>query len=541
MKIVVSQINTTIGDFEGNTQKIIMAITRAERFGAGLVVFPELTVTGYPPKDLLEKPHFISKNIECVGTIAKKCKNISAIIGYVSKNKSATGKGLFNSAALLDKGKIKFVQHKALLPTYDVFDEARYFEPGSTHNVISFKGTKIGITICEDVWSKVPIEGRHLYRYDPVETLVKKGAKLIINISASPFHSGKGEIRKKLLSQAAKRNKVPIVYTNSVGGNDDLIFDGRSVVINRKGEIAKAGHLFKEDFFIIDTESLNKNDAGFFKPDIEEIYEALVLGLSDYIKKCGFKKVVIGLSGGIDSCIVASLAVAAIGAENVYGIAMPSPYSSKSSVTDAKALADNLGIKFDIIPIGDIYESYLKTLAADKSAITLTEENIQARIRGNILMAISNKTGAIVLSTGNKSELAVGYCTLYGDMAGGLAVISDVPKTAVYELAHYINRKKELIPSSSITKPPSAELRPDQKDSDSLPPYEILDPILKLYVEDHESPRTIVAKGFNKKVVEDVTRLVDRNEYKRRQAAPGLKVTSKAFGVGRQHPIVWKY
>lgn len=541
MKIAVSQINTTIGDFEGNGQKIIAAIEKAERSGVDLIVFPELTITGYPPKDLLERPVFISKNLECIKLIAKRCKKIAAIVGYVSENKSATGKGLYNSAALFNRGKIEFVQHKALLPTYDVFDEARYFEPGTLHNVFKFKGTKMGITICEDVWSKVPIEGRRLYRYDPVETLVKKGAKLIINISASPFHVGKGEIRRKLLTQAAKRNNVPIIYVNSVGGNDDLIFDGRSVVINRKGEIAKVGHLFKEDFFIIDTESLDKNEAGFFKPDIEEIYEALVLGLSDYIKKCGFKKVVIGLSGGIDSCIVASVAVAAIGAENVYGIAMPSPYSSKSSVTDAKALADNLGIKFDIIPIGNIYESYLKTLAADKNTITLTEENIQARIRGNILMAISNKTSAIVLSTGNKSELAVGYCTLYGDMAGGLAVISDVPKTAIYELARHINRKKELIPSSSITKPPSAELRPDQKDSDSLPSYEVLDPILKFYIEDHESPQKIIARGFDKKVVEDVIKLVDRNEYKRRQAAPGLKVTSKAFGVGRREPIVRKF
>lgn len=546
MKIAICQVNSTIGDFEGNTAKVMKGVKSALASGAELAVFPEMVITGYPPKDLLEKPYFVMKNMEAVERIAIECKNIAAILGFVSLNEITTGKGLFNSAAFVHEGKIEFVQHKALLPTYDVFEEARYFEPGTAHKLYSYGGTKIGITICEDVWSTVTVGGRKLYRYDPVETLVKADARIIINVSQSPFYVGKMALRESLLTQTALRNKVPIIYVNSVGGNDELVFDGRSLAVNQDGRIVHICKAFEEDFFVVDTEKLPGPVVKVRMNEVEELYSALKLGLLDYARKCGFKKAVIGLSGGIDSCIVAVLAADALGHENVLGIAMPSPYSSKESVEDAEKLAKNLGIEFQVIPITDIYNVYIQMLSNAQTrklenSVTLVEENIQARVRGNILMAISNKSRALVLSTGNKSETAVGYCTLYGDMAGGLAVISDVPKTSVYELAKYINRDKELIPESSINKPPSAELRPGQKDTDSLPPYDVLDKILKLYVEEYASSQTIIEKGFDRKTVEEVIRKVDRNEYKRRQAPPGLKVTSKAFGAGRRHPIAWKY
>ena len=556
MKIAIAQINVTVGDFEGNSARIIKDIERAERSGAELVVFPEMAITGYPTRDLLEKPHFVSRNLGAVDKIAEKCRNIAAIVGFVSKNKSETGKGLFNSAAFICGGKIKFVQHKSLLPTYDVFDETRHFEPASSHKIFPYNGEKMGITICEDVWSGVNIEGRRLYHYDPIAKLAKAGAKTIINISASPFYVGKQGLRKELLSKTARKYKVPIIYVNAVGGNDELVFDGRSLVVNKSGKIAHECKGFEEDFYVTDTTIplLCKEGLGEVDSNTSDLYRALTLGLSDYVKKCGFRKAVLGLSGGIDSCVVAALAADAIGPENVTGIAMPSPYSSKESVTDAELLAKNLGIEFKVIPITDIYNSYLNIFSVnlrtyapfDLAQGRLTNldtslENIQARIRGNILMAISNKTGALVLSTGNKSEVAVGYCTLYGDMAGGLSIISDVPKTFVYKLADYINRDGEIIPRSSILKPPSAELRPNQKDTDSLPPYDILDPILKLYIEGHLDEETIIKNGFDRKIVGELIRRIDGNEYKRRQAPPGLKVTSKSFGSGRRYPIAWKF
>ncbi len=548
MKIAIAQIGTTVGDFDGNTAKIIDRIERGASMGAQLVVFPELTTTSYPPRDLLERRHFVEGNLKALKNIAKRCKKCAALVGFVAKNPAKSGKGLFNSAALLQNGKIKFVQHKALLPTYDVFDEARHFEPASTHKVFKFAGEKIGVTICEDVWSKVEIYGRRLYRYDPVAALAKGGAKVIINLSASPFNVGKVKVRENLLSKASRAHKLPIIYVNGVGGNDELVFDGRSTVVNACGQVAHVGRAFEEDFFIVDTDRLKgrvKPVSGEMLP-VADLYHALKLGLGDYMKKCGFKKVVVGYSGGIDSCVVAALAAEVCGAENVIGVAMPSPYSSKESVTDAKELAGRIGTKFEVIPIADIYNSYRKSLSSalgrdgQNEKVTLTDENIQARVRGNILMAISNEKGALVLSTGNKSELAVGYCTLYGDMAGGLALISDVPKVMVWELARFINRSKELIPVRCIAKPPSAELRPDQLDTDSLPPYEVLDPILKMYIEEHRSLDEIVRKGFDDKIVYDVIAKIDRNEYKRRQAAPGLKMTSKAFGMGRSFPIAWK-
>lgn len=551
MRVALAQINTTIGDFRGNAAKIIEQTKLAKAKGADLVVFPELAVTGYPPRDLLERPYFIKDNIECLNYIARNApRKMGIIVGFVAKNKSPTGKGLFNSAAFIVDGRVRGVQHKALLPTYDVFDEARYFEPGRVHKAYTFKGLKIGITICEDIWSTVEFGGRRLYQHDPVKELVKGGARVIINLSSSPFVAGKGEIREKLLCSVAKRHKLPVVYVNLEGGNDELLFDGRSMVVNGLGKVVHECKLFEEDLYAADIKEAPLPEGRKIYSPVEEIYRALIEGLKDYMRKCGFRKAIVGLSGGIDSALTAALAVKALGASNVMGISMPSIYTSQESVTDAKLLADNLGIELVTIPINDIYNAYVRvidpTLAlplsrGGKGEGSTTLENIQARIRGNILMAISNKTGALVLSTGNKSELAVGYCTLYGDMAGGLAVIADVPKMMVYELARFINREKEIIPRPCFTKPPSAELRPNQTDQDTLPPYEVLDKILKVYIEDHLSAKEIAAMGFDKDIATDVIRRIDLNEYKRRQAPPTLKVTSKAFGAGRRQPIAWRF
>ena len=544
MKIFLSQLNPTIGDIEGNLEKLKKSVKTGDRNNADLVIFSELFITGYPPRDLLNKKWFIDKVYRAIEEIKNFSENISCgiLFGVPLRTGKNFGLGLYNSALLIEKGKILFQQNKTLLPTYDVFDEARYFDPAEKTEVFTFKGKKIGISICEDAWNDEELWPKRFYNLDPIDNLVKKGAEIIINISASPFFIGKEKIRYKIISNHVKKHKVPFVFLNQVGGNDELIFDGRSIVLNENGKVISMFPSFKES-----VTSLDINSANYFnyepENEIETVYNALILGIKDYIGKCGFKSVIIGLSGGIDSAVTAALAAEALGSENIKGILMPSKFSSKGSVEDSIKLAGNLNIDYKIIPIKDIFNAYLSTLKPffENKPADITEENIQARIRGNILMAMSNKFKSLVLSTGNKSELAVGYCTLYGDMSGGLAVISDVPKIMVYKLANFINRDREIIPNEIITKPPSAELRPDQKDEDSLPPYEILDKILHYYIEEGMYEEEIVKMGFDKNTVNWVINTVNRNEYKRKQAAPGLKVTSKAFGMGRRMPIAAKY
>lgn len=543
MKIAIAQINTYTGDFEGNRAKIVDRIGWARQNGADMVIFPEMAVTGYPPEDFLENPDFIRKSVEGVGLVAAKTgDDIAAVVGFVSVNESTTGKGLFNSAAFLHAGRVKYIQNKTLLPTYDVFDEARYFEPGSDHQTVEFRGKKFGITVCEDIWSAAEFRGRRLYTVDPVKILAEKGAEFIVNVSASPYTVGKRHQREAIFGNVARHYNLPVVYANLVGGNDELIFDGSSLVIDREGRVVYECGTFVEDAAIVDMDKLPAIPKRHELDEIKEVFEALVLGVRDYVRKCGFKKVVVGLSGGIDSAVVTAIASDAIGAANVMGISMPTRFTSRESVTSAGELARNLGINFETIGVDGINNRYLKELKPffKGKAVDATEENIQARIRGNILMAFSNKFGALVLSTGNKSELAVGYCTLYGDMTGGLAVISDVPKTMIYEMANFINRGKEIIPQFIIDRPPSAELRPDQTDQDELPPYDLLDPILKAFVVEHKTITDITDAGYDIAVVTDVVARIRRSEYKRRQAPPGLKVTSKAFGFGRWYPMACK-
>ena len=538
MKIAIAQINTQVGNFSGNLGKILQSLENAKKKKADLIVFPELTLTGYPPKDLLEKASFIEKNLEILNQLAKKSKGIACIVGFVEPNLEETGKALYNAAAFLKEGRVDRIIRKRLLPTYDVFDENRYFEAGSECSVFHHKGRNIGLSICEDIWNNESILGRKLYSVDPISDLFRKGANLLINISASPYSMGKRSIREKLLSSVASSYQVPLLYVNLVGGNDDLIFDGSSLVYNEEGEICHRLKSFEEDFQIIDLDHL-RPEPFYQVHEMEKVRKALLLGIRDYMAKSGFKKVLLGLSGGIDSALVATLATEACGAKNVLGVSMPSRYSSQSSLTDAKALAKNLGLQYQCIPIDEIYKSYPQTLDWDSKPrkVDVALQNIQARIRGNILMALSNREAYLLLSTGNKSEMAVGYCTLYGDMAGGLAVISDLPKTLVYQLSRYLNKKHRAIPESVFRKAPSAELAPNQKDQDDLPPYEILDEILRLYIEENKSAPQITKAGFSKKVVQDVIRRVYRNEYKRQQAPPALRITSKAFGHGRQIPI----
>lgn len=546
MKIAIAQINPIVADIRGNSEKIIDYLNRAKSAGAELVVFPEMAVIGYPPMDLLENKKLIDDNLDAVKTIASYCKGISALIGHVAYSTNRPPL-LLNAASLLHNGTILATQAKTLLPTYDVFDELRYFTPAITQKPISLLGHTVGITICEDIWNdsdfdNIQYKEFRRYEIDPVEKLVAQGTDFIINISASPYCVGKNTVKWEMLRSVALKNRVPVLYVNQVGGNDSLIFDGNSVCVNANGEFIARAKAFGEDLLIFDTESTSRipNPAENIPRDIKD---ALVLGLRDYMKKCGFSDAVIGLSGGIDSALTATLAVEALGATHVTGITMPSMYSSTGSVDDSVQLAKNLGIQIHTIPIVDLYYEYRKSLAQifQGRPEDVTEENIQARIRGNLLMAISNKFGSLLLTTGNKSELAMGYCTLYGDMSGGLAVISDLPKTLVYSLARYINREREIIPQATIEKPPSAELRPNQKDQDSLPPYEVLDKILECYIEKRMSLKEIVELGFDEATVADVLTKVNRNEYKRIQAAPGLKVTSKAFGIGRRIPIAQKF
>jgi len=543
VKIALGQINPTIGDFSGNSRKIIDFARRAHATGAQLVMFPELAVCGYPPRDLLEKPAFVARSQQVVKEIAEAVPEITVICGFVSPAAVETGKSVMNSAAVLRDGKMQFVQHKRLLPTYDVFDELRYFDPASSQKVLQLDGQQIALTICEDAWNDKHFWHRRLYSIDPVDDLLHAGSNLVLNISASPYHLGKRELRRKMLETIARDNKVPVVLVNQVGGNDSLVFDGSSMAFGPDGNIVAQAKSFEEDLVFFDSETLK----GDVHPQTEEgmptVYAALVLGTRDYVRKCGFSKVIIALSGGIDSALTAAIAVDALGKENVTGVAMPSQYSSEHSIADARELAANLAIRFEIVPISPIFDSYRKALSGVFSGLPddVAEENIQSRIRGNIVMAMSNKFGHLVLTTGNKSEVAVGYCTLYGDMVGGLGVISDVPKTMVYQLSHYVNSRRRVIPQSTIEKPPSAELRPGQKDSDTLPPYEILDNILEDYVEDYHSAEQIAEqRSYDVKVVRDVIRMIERSEYKRQQAAPGLKITPKAFGLGRRFPIAQK-
>ncbi len=543
VKIALGQINPTVGDFQGNADKMVDFAHQAQGSGAGLILFPELAVCGYPPRDLVERPSFVARNRESVERIAAETRGIAVICGLVTPAQAETGKSVMNSAALLKDGRVAFLQSKMLLPTYDVFDEVRNFAPARSQVLFPFCGKQMALTICEDAWNDKHFWNKRFYTFDPVEALIHAGGNFLLNISASPFWLGKRDVRRNMLASIARNYGVPVAMVNQVGGNDSLIFDGSSLVLNPAGEVIARGKSFEEDLLYFDSDQLTGEIHDQVQGDEASVYTALVLGTRDYVRKCGFKQVIIGLSGGIDSALTAAIAVDALGPESVIGVGMPGPYSSQGSIDDARSLAQNLGIRFELLCITDIFESYRKTLkpvfAGRKEDIT--EENIQSRVRSGLLMALSNKFGAIVLSTGNKSELGVGYCTLYGDMAGGLAVISDVPKTLVYKLSHYVNSRRPVIPQASLDKPPSAELRPDQKDSDTLPSYDVLDAILEDYVEDSHPAEQIAAdRGFDLELVRRVIRMVERSEYKRQQAAPGLKITAKAFGYGRRFPIAAK-
>ncbi len=540
MKIGFAQINPTVGDLRGNCELIIGAYQRLANAGAELVLTPELAITGYPPQDLVFKSRFVPENLAVLEKLHGHLGNAPLLVGFVDRNEGR-GKPFHNAAALLERGKPIRKAYKCLLPTYDVFDEDRYFEPASRIEPFEFNGKKIGVTICEDIWTDDYLP-RPLYDVEPVRSLVEQGAEIILNLSSSPFRLGAPACRLEMIAAQARTYRRPICYCNVVGGNDQLVFDGNSIAVNASGDLIEQLAPFREDEKIVDTNSTTAIKFHEGKTSAQ-LFAALSLGVRDYFRKCNFHSAVVGLSGGIDSAVTAVIAVDALGAENVTGVSMPSPYSSRGSIDDARALARALGIKFLEIPITEAFRDFksqfkeiFKGLAENE-----TEENMQPRLRAITLMALSNKFGHLLLSTGNKSELAVGYCTLYGDMAGGLAVISDVPKTMIYELAHWINRKREVIPRSTIEKAPSAELKPNQKDQDTLPPYEVLDQILQLYVEENLSARDIIARGFDEKTVRWVQRRVDLNEYKREQAAPGLKVTSRAFGIGRKMPIAQRY
>jgi NAD+ synthase (glutamine-hydrolysing) len=547
MRIALGQINPTVGDLPGNLALMVRFAKDAVARNADLIVFPELSVTGYPPRDLVEKPGFIARSEKAVEQLAEATSNlpITIIAGYVGRSRQSTGKQATNSAAVIRSGKVLMRQTKILLPTYDVFDEARNFVPADQQSLWRTDTGAVALTICEDAWNDKQFWPHRLYGRDPVDELIQQGAGMIVSINGSPFHLGKRELREEMFRAMVRRHNVPAIVVNQVGGNDQIVFDGASFAMDAGGNVIASAASFAEDLVIVDTATGEGDKHANLPDECEAVYQALVLGTRDYIRKCGFERVLIGLSGGIDSSLTAAIAVEAVGRENVRGVAMPGPYSSDHSMTDARALAEGLKISFDVIPITPAYDEMLRTLAPvfESRKPDVTEENIQARLRGLTLMSLSNKFGAMVLTTGNKSELAVGYCTLYGDMCGGLAVISDLPKTMVYSLSRIANcRHNYAIPESVFEKAPSAELRPDQKDSDSLPPYDILDSILRLYIEESHGVKEVATElALPVELVRDVVRKVDRNEYKRQQMAPGLKVTSKAFGVGRRLPVAQRY
>ncbi|HEY9678504.1 MAG TPA: NAD+ synthase [Drouetiella sp.] len=552
MKVALGQINTTVGDIDGNVDKMIAFAINAKQGGARLVIFPELAICGYPPMDLLLKDSFISANLNGLERLRNSVQDIAVLAGFVDTNPD-NGRPLYNACAFIDGGEVKVKQYKTLLPSYDVFDEDRYFEPAHEYVEFTIDGIKCCVSICEDIWNAKQINTKPRYLIDPIERCFEnKHPQLLVNISASPYAVGKEHIRHDLVRNQARKYSIPVIYVNSVGGNDELIFDGRSIVVNGEGELIARGNEFAEDLVYVDIDPCDKGlklSNGTIRTSSDDrtvnSYKAVVLGTKDYVRKCGFGKAIIGLSGGIDSAVVAAIAVKALGSDNVVGVAMPSPFSSQGSLDDAEALAKNLGIEYRVIPIEPAMLAYQTMLAPvfEGTARDVAEENIQARIRGGILMAISNKFNYVVLTTGNKSELAVGYCTLYGDMCGGIAVISDLLKTRVYDLANYINEEagREIIPRSTIEKPPSAELRPNQTDQDSLPPYVVLDGILQAYVEQRRKPDEIVRLGYKPEVIMDVINKTDRSEYKRHQAAPGLKVTTRAFGFGWRMPIAQRF
>jgi NAD+ synthase (glutamine-hydrolysing) len=543
MKIALAQVNPIIGDFVHNTKKMKAAAERAKEQSCDLVIFSELVISGYPPRDLLEKEDFVEMNLTYLQDLITSIEGVGVICGYVDRNPRKEGNPLYNAVVLFEGGRILYTTYKRLLPTYDVFDETRYFEPGSECTPYPYKNHRIGLTVCEDIWNDREFFMKPRYRIDPVERMVNEGATLIINVAASPYYAGKRELKQDMFLQMVQKYKVPFVYVNQVGGNDSVLFDGISLAYNAKAELVARACDFEEDVVFYDTTSQEGNIHPISQSDNESILNALIMGTRDYIRKCGFSKAVVGLSGGIDSALTAYIAVRAVGGENVLLVFMPSQYTNKDNFEDTKILAGNLGVELVVIPIDAELQTLLKDLShlLKDVATEVTGQNLQARIRGTMLMAISNKLGHLLLSTGNKSELAIGYCTLYGDMNGGLAVLSDVPKTMVYDIARHINKDKAVIPERIIQKPPSAELKPDQLDQDDLPPYETLDAILKAYIEDNKPPEEITEMGFKPSMVRDIIRRIDQNEYKRHQSPPGLKVTTKSFGYGRRIPIAQRY
>jgi len=543
LKIGLLQLNSTIGDFAANRHKLLQSYEAACVRGAEFILAPELFLCGYPPRDLLLRADFVDANLAVLAETAKSIGKIPLCVGYVDQNHERPGRALRNSAAVLQNGKIVWRTHKCLLPTYDVFDEDRYFEPAKNITPFEFNGRKLGITICEDIWNDQDFWPERLYRRDPIKELIAQGAGAIINISASPWHDGKERVRLEMLQHVARDEGVPLAYANLIGANDELVFDGHSVVFNKCGELLAMGKGFAEDMLVVDWETDGPALKAEWPAREQQLFAALSLGIRDYVGKCGFKSTIVGLSGGIDSALVAVLAADALGPDKVMGVSMPARYSSEGSKSDAEKLAKNLGIRYEVLPIETTFQSVEKQLATVFAGTkpNEAEENVQSRLRGLTLMALSNKFGALVLTTGNKSEMAVGYCTLYGDMCGALAPLADVFKMDVYKISRWVNREREIIPAASLTKPPSAELRPNQKDQDSLPPYEILDQILEAYVVQNLSKPEIIARGFDSAVVNDVINKITFSEYKRRQAAPGLKVSPRAFGIGRRIPIAQKF